>query len=67
MAGSGGKRGTQKWNRDEENDTAAADRKAARARSLEVFQNHRQRHWYAGTGKFLLRSLEFFLEHFVKS
>ena len=51
MAGSGGKRGTQKWNRDEENDTTAADRKAARARSLEVFQNHRQRHWYAGTGE----------------
>ena len=43
VAGSGGKRGTQKWNRDEAKDAAAADRKAARAKSLEVFQSHRQR------------------------
>lgn len=43
VAGSGGKRGTQKWNRDEEKDASVADRKAARARSLEVFQSHRQR------------------------
>eukprot|EP00913_Durusdinium_trenchii_P024926 g23394.t1 len=43
VAGSGGKRGTQKWNRDEEHDASVADRKAARAKSLEVFQSHRQR------------------------